>query len=127
MGIVVGFSIQFKNRSKNVPLDIYLQRIGDLVFYIYFYTIMLMLLIIRMFHCNIDVLNKEEIMAIFEQIQSQQLYEAIHLIAKILAEAYIEEKNKLEKHSSVVPDNDTAIYLQQNEISYQLQHHHLML
>ncbi len=54
-------------------------------------------------------------MAIFEQIQSQQLYEAIHLIAKILAEAYIEEKNKLNKHSSVVPDNDTVIYLQQNQ------------
>jgi excisionase family DNA binding protein len=48
--------------------------------------------------------------------QSQQLYEAIHIIAKIFAEAYIEEKNKLEKSLPTTLDKTSTIsYLQQKE------------
>jgi hypothetical protein len=41
--------------------------------------------------------------------QSQQLYESIHFIAKIFAEAYIEEKNKLEKSLPTTLDKTSTI------------------
>jgi excisionase family DNA binding protein len=50
----------------------------------------------------------------FTQDQCQKLYEGIHIIAKVFAEAYIEERNKLEKY--LPPGVDTT------NVKTQLQH-----